>query len=102
MLVAAFLAAAGLVTVRSRVVGTVVEASARWSDADVVLRVGETECQRGRHHLGGEAEQQGTLGRRAGPGSAAGVESDEAGEACRCPGLSCSDQRCRKANSSCS
>ncbi|WP_278264246.1 serine hydrolase domain-containing protein [Nocardia sp. AG03] len=57
LLVAVLVAATVLVTARWRVVGTVVEASARWADADIVLRISDGERHRDWYHGGSDAEQ---------------------------------------------
>ncbi|WP_336084012.1 serine hydrolase domain-containing protein [Nocardia sp. SSK8] len=57
VLVAVLVAATVLVTARWRVVEGVVEASARWADADVVLRISDGEQHRDWYHGAGAAEQ---------------------------------------------
>lgn len=57
VVVAVLVTATVLVTARWRVVGGVVEASARWADADVVLRVSDGERHRDWYHGAGAAEQ---------------------------------------------
>ncbi|MFF5032475.1 serine hydrolase domain-containing protein [Nocardia salmonicida] len=57
VLTATLVAAVVLVTARWRVVGDTVEAAARWSDTDVVLRVSDGEQRREWHHEGSAAGQ---------------------------------------------
>src|SRR5690606_15235976 len=58
VLVGVLVAATVLVAARWRVVEGVVEASARWSDTDVILRVSDGEHHRDWFHGGGAGEQR--------------------------------------------
>ncbi|MFD4355593.1 serine hydrolase domain-containing protein [Nocardia sp. NPDC058518] len=62
VLAATLMAALVLVTARWRVVGDTVEATARWNDTDVVLRVSDGERQREWQYEGSAAGQASTPG----------------------------------------